>query len=223
MVCRICRRKNDFLRVHRSLRRLRAKSFCIVTAKDWAPTSSFCRVVATPIADFDGQNGGFSGISSLSMITPEEFQRLIPLACRWAETQERTIIETGRPLTAEELELAQRMGIFRPQRIRILAVDEIPAPEQMQLRMAARQVGLFTSDTVGMTLRYGIFVQKNSADDQRLIAHELGHVKQYERMGGFRAFMERYLFECMMMGYPNTPMEQEADDFAERVVNLRAA
>jgi hypothetical protein len=157
------------------------------------------------------------------MITPEEFQRLIPLACRWAELQERVIAQAGRPLNAEELQLARRMGIFRAERIRILAIDEIPAPEQMQLRIAAQQIGLFGSETAGMTLRYGIYVQKDSANDRRLIAHELGHVKQYERMGGFRAFMERYLFECMMMGYPNTPMEQEADEIAESVVSLRAA
>jgi hypothetical protein len=162
-------------------------------------------------------------IIAIKMISPEEFQRLIPLACRWAEAQERVIAETGRPLNAEELELARRMGIFRAERVRILAVAEIPAPEHLQLRMAAQQVGLFGSETAGMTLRYGIFVQHDSANDRRLVAHELGHVKQYERMGGFRAFMERYLFECMMMGYPNTPMEQEAEEIADSVVNLRAA
>jgi hypothetical protein len=148
------------------------------------------------------------------MITPEEFQRLIPLACRWAETQERIIIETGRPLTAEEQELARQMGIMRVERIRVLAVDVVPAPEQIHLRMAAQQVGLFGTETAGMTLRYGIFIQKNCTEDRRLLAHELGHVRQYERMGGFRAFMERYLFECMIIGYPNTPMEQEADELA---------
>jgi len=151
------------------------------------------------------------------VITPEEFQRLIPLACRWAEAQERLILETGRPLTADEQELGRRMGIMRVERIRVLDVDHVPAPEQLLLRVAAEQVGLFGSQTAGMTLRYGIFIQKNCGEDRRLIAHELGHVKQYERMGGFRAFMERYLFECMIMGYPNTPMEQEADELAERV------
>jgi len=157
------------------------------------------------------------------MITPEEFQRLIPLACRWAETQERLIAENGRPLNAAELDLARSIGILRPERIRVLTIEEVPAPEQIQLRIAARQVGLFGSSTAGMTLRYGIFIQKDSADDRRLLAHELGHVRQYERMGGFRAFMERYLFECMIMGYPNTPMEQEADEIAASFSNLRAA
>src|SRR4051794_18144376 len=107
--------------------------------------------------NFDGQRPMVSGISSMSMITPEEFQRLIPLACRWAETQERIIIETGRALTADEQELARHMGIMRVERIRVLEVDEVPAPEQLQLRVAAQQVGLFGSETAGMTLRYGIF------------------------------------------------------------------
>ncbi len=157
------------------------------------------------------------------MITPEEFQRLIPLACRWAETQERLILENGRSLTSIELDLARSMGIMRAERIRVLTVDAVPSPEQPLLRLAAQQVGLFSSATAGMTLRYGIFIQKNGANDSRLVAHELGHVRQYERMGGFRAFMERYLFECMMMGYPNTPMEQEADEIAASFNNLRAA
>jgi hypothetical protein len=151
------------------------------------------------------------------MITPEEFQRLVPLACRWAETQERLIMETGRVLTDEEQVLARLIGIMRVERIRVLEVEEVPAPEQVLLRIAAQQVGLFGNETAGMTLRYGIFIQKNSAEDRRLLAHELGHVRQYERMGGFRAFMERYLFECMIIGYPNTPMEQEADEMADRV------
>lgn len=157
------------------------------------------------------------------MITPEEFQRLIPLACRWAESQERLIAENGRPLTGAELDLARSMGILRAERIRVLVVDEVPSPEQLKLRFAAQQVGLFSSGTLGMTLRYGIFIQKSGEQDHRLLAHELGHVRQYERMGGFRAFMERYLFECMIMGYPNTPMEQEADELAESSIKLRAA
>jgi hypothetical protein len=157
------------------------------------------------------------------MISPEEFQRLIPLACRWAETQERFIVENGRPLTAHELEVARLLGIFRAERIRVLAVETIPSPEHAHLRIAAQHVGLFGGNAAGMTLRYGIFIQAGAASDRRLLAHELGHVKQYERMGGFRAFMERYLFECMLMGYPNTPMEQEADDLADSAIKLRAA
>ena len=33
---------------------------------------------------------------------------------------------------------------------------------------------------------------------------------QYERFGGFRLFLERYLHECITIGYPAAPLEQEA-------------
>jgi hypothetical protein len=39
--------------------------------------------------------------------------------------------------------------------------------------------------------------------------HELGHTLQYERLGGFEAFLRQYLFECITIGYPAAPMEQE--------------
>ncbi|MDB6059041.1 MAG: hypothetical protein JWO95_2885, partial [Verrucomicrobiales bacterium] len=79
------------------------------------------------------------------MITPEEFQRLIPLACRWAESQERLIVENGRPLTSIELDLARSMDIRRAERIRVLVVDQVPSPELLQIRLAAQHVGLFGS------------------------------------------------------------------------------
>jgi len=43
-----------------------------------------------------------------------------------------------------------------------------------------------------------------------LLVHELAHVAQYERFGGFRPFLEQYLHECITIGYPAAPLEQEA-------------
>ena len=40
-----------------------------------------------------------------------------------------------------------------------------------------------------MTLRYGIFIQTDHWGDRRLLLHELAHVAQYERFGGFRRFL----------------------------------
>jgi hypothetical protein len=157
------------------------------------------------------------------MISPEQFQRLIPVACRWAEMQEKIILRDGTPLDADQLADARRLGIMRPERIRVLRVNSIPAPEPAQLLETAQVVGLFARETAGMTLRYGIFLQSDAANDRLLLAHELAHVLQYERLGGFRAFMERYLFECVAFGYPNTPLEQEAGQMAESLCNLRAA
>ena len=32
----------------------------------------------------------------------------------------------------------------------------------------------------------------------------------YERFGGFRPFLDQYLHECITIGYPGAPLEQEA-------------
>lgn len=46
--------------------------------------------------------------------------------------------------------------------------------------------------------------------DRRLLAHELAHVAQYERLGGFHEFLKQYLEECISPGYPLGDLEQEA-------------
>jgi hypothetical protein len=52
--------------------------------------------------------------------------------------------------------------------------------------------------------------------DPKLVAHELMHVAQYERLGSIPAFLQQYLSEVNQYGYPAAPMEQEAIAFAER-------
>jgi predicted SprT family Zn-dependent metalloprotease len=45
----------------------------------------------------------------------------------------------------------------------------------------------------------------------RLIAHELVHVRQYERVGGIEPFLKEYVKEVVFPPeYPNGPLEQEA-------------
>ena len=47
--------------------------------------------------------------------------------------------------------------------------------------------------------------------------HELVHTSQYERLGGFEAFLKQYLYECITIGYPAAPLEQEAILMAEEL------
>jgi len=61
-----------------------------------------------------------------------------------------------------------------------------------------------------MTLRYGIFIRQEHGGDRRLLVHELAHVAQYERLGGFREFLKQYLEECINPGYPLGDLELEA-------------
>jgi hypothetical protein len=101
------------------------------------------------------------------------------------------------------------LGILYPERIRLLAVAKVP-PLNRLLRGAGKRLGLVSDRTIGMTLRYGIFIHEDHWGDRRLLVHELAHVAQYERLGGFRGFLKQYLRECLTDGYPFGELEQEA-------------
>jgi hypothetical protein len=145
----------------------------------------------------------------VSPITPEQFEALLPLACQWAIAQEQLILSGGAPLSQMALADAQRVGVAQPERVRILYVPEIPIPQHPALRAAAEQTQLISSLTGGLTLRYGIFIRADCAYSRPMVVHELGHTAQYERLGGFESFLRQYLFECLTIGYPEAPMEQE--------------
>jgi len=155
------------------------------------------------------------------MITPAQFQCLLPLACAWAEEQEGLILDGGVPLTARQTDDAVQIGIAHPNRVRLQVVAEIPLPENPVLRAAAEATGLISPFTIGLTLRYGIFIQSTCWGDRRLVVHELAHVAQYERLGGFRPFLERYLFECVTIGYPEAPLEREAKQVEHNICGFR--
>ena len=55
------------------------------------------------------------------------------------------------------------------------------------------------------------------------IAHELAHTEQYERLGGIEPFLRQYLSECLTIGYPAAPMEQEAIAAARRLARNQSA
>ena len=75
-------------------------------------------------------------------------------------------------------EIARCAGDQRPDAIRLLAVPEIPLPEEADLRETAKALGLTTHGTAGLTIGYGICVRQDCMKDPNLIAHELMHVAQ---------------------------------------------
>jgi hypothetical protein len=152
------------------------------------------------------------------MITAAEFEVLLPLACAWAEEQETIILRDGEPLSAAHLAAARRIGVARPENVRLLAVEQIPGPEHPVLRVAAEATRLISPATAGLTLRYGIFVRADCRDDHALVVHELVHTHQYERLGGFAPFLRQYLHECLTIGYPAAPLEQEAIETTARLL-----
>jgi hypothetical protein len=153
----------------------------------------------------------------LNTITQEEFQVLLPLACEWAEAQEQLIIDKGVALTDARIEDAKRVGVSHPKNVRLLKVLKIPMPDHPALEAAAQVTQLISPHTTGLTLRYGIFIRSDFWGNRRLIVHELVHTSQYERLGGFLPFLQRYLMECITIGYPDTPMEHEAVKIADEI------
>lgn len=147
-----------------------------------------------------------------------QLDNILPLASEWAESHEAEILQRGKPLSPQLLSDAKAAGVVHPDRVRILVVPSIPSPDHPLLRAACIQTGFLTSDTAGLTLRYGIYVISNCIKDRLLCVHELIHVAQYERLGGIRQFLEKYLRELVATGYSSTmPMEWEADSISRKI------
>jgi hypothetical protein len=147
----------------------------------------------------------------MSVITPEQLEKLLPVACAWAVGQERIIIQSGVALSESQLADARRVGVAQPERVRLLRVAQIPIPTAPALAAAARATNLISPLTHGLTLRYGIFIRADCWTQRPLVVHELVHTSQYERLGGFESFLRLYLSECVTPpGYPYGLMEQEA-------------
>lgn len=141
---------------------------------------------------------------------------ILPLAAAWVRRQERLILETGVPLTAEQLTDAQAVGVAQPERIRLLRVQAIPALRLRGLSVIAHKLGVLSPHTAGLTARYGIFIRADFCGHRGLLVHELAHTSQYERLGGIKPFLRDYLRECLVEGYPLGPLEREAAAAARR-------
>jgi len=145
------------------------------------------------------------------MITPHQFETLLPLAYAWAEEQEQLILHSGVALTESQLADAKLVGVLQPERVRLLRVAQIPKPADPALAEAVTAAGFISAVTAGLAVRYGIFIRDNCWGQRHIVVHLLVHVMQYERLGGFGGFLRPYLFECMVPpGYPYGPMEREA-------------
>jgi hypothetical protein len=152
-----------------------------------------------------------------STIIPEQFEMLLPLACEWAAAQEQRILATGEALSDTMLGNARLVGVADPERVRLLYVPEIPIPDDPALCAAVEETQFLSPLTRGLTLRYGIFIRSDCRSDRTMVIHELGHTAQYEHLGGFEPFLRRYLFECLTIGYPEAPMEQEVIELTARI------
>ncbi len=142
---------------------------------------------------------------------------ILPAACTWVAQQERAILRHGAKLTADQIEDARQAGVLHPERVRLRIVDEIPVGLPSLFKVIGKRLGLVSSGTIGMSLRYGILIRADAWDDRPTIVHELAHTAQYERLGGPWPFLRRYLRECLTAGYAYAPLEDEACQVSRRI------
>lgn len=153
-------------------------------------------------------------------ISPEQFESILPCMVEWAEAKEKVILEHGIALPPQYMEDARSVGVRFPKKVWIYEVPQIPIPKHPILKLAVKATQLISSATVGLSLRYGIFIHSNYSNDRYIIVHELVHTMQCERLGGLYAFLKQYLWECIEIGYPQAPVEQEAVRIASEVCGI---
>ena len=149
--------------------------------------------------------------------TIDHLEQILPLAVQWAANQKRRVLCEGVPLSKIELADAIAIGVRHPERVRLLRVDVVPVPAHPMFRAAAASISFLTAAPRGLALDYGIFVRADHWRDRSLIAHELVHTSQYQRLGGIRPFLQTYIVQCATVGYPNAPLELEAVATAARI------
>lgn len=131
-------------------------------------------------------------------------------AVLWVRRRQSVILRNGVALTPQQLALARAVGVRHAERVRVVTETPIPLPLPPMARRVAQQAGWISPHIAGMTLGYGVVVRDDCCGDDRLLAHELAHVAQYERLGGIRGFLQQYLRECVWPGYPHGALELEA-------------
>jgi hypothetical protein len=147
----------------------------------------------------------------------DQLEQLLPLAAQWAADQERRVLCAGVRLSEIEMADAKAIGVRHPERVRLLRVHSVPVPVHPMLRAAAASINFLSAAPRGLALDYGIFIRADHWRDRALIAHELVHTAQFQRLGGILPFLQTYISQCATVGYPNAPLELEAIATSARI------
>ena len=158
------------------------------------------------------------------MIDPETFEHLLPLAYEWAKALEELVLSRGAQLGPRHAVDAQLARIKDISRVRVLVVDRIPPPENRELALAARRLGIISEDTRCMGFGYALVVRADAWNDRELILHNLFHIAQCERVGGLEPWVRRYLNDrTSCADFTIGSLEEEARGLAREICSAHAA
>jgi len=113
------------------------------------------------------------------------------------------VIKHGEPLSDNMIQIAKEIGIDKPE----------------DIRTYDKEGKIFGNPNIaGITLGKAIEIRKKYKSES-LICHELIHVKQYQDCGGIKGFLNKYIKQLYKYGYWNTPMEIEAREKSQVLIN----
>ncbi len=138
-----------------------------------------------------------------------EFQTLLPKAIEWAQEHSELIQQNGKPLTNEQIQIANKVNVSSPEKVKLLEVTQIPIPSDEKLKEAAELTGFLTEKIQGLTLGHSIYIVQGCYST-RLLSHELRHVYHYEVFGSIPEFLVEYLKQIVLVGYEHSVLEQDA-------------
>jgi hypothetical protein len=150
-----------------------------------------------------------------SLATPprdiaDDVAALLPGATTFVDDTESEILQRGRPLTAFETRIAQAVGVAHPELVRVLIHNDFIEPRDPAFIALARELGIETdAEEAGRAAGHGIELKPSFVRSRRVLAHELAHVAQYERMGT-AGLLRDYLTQLLTVGYDRAPIEVEA-------------
>jgi hypothetical protein len=157
------------------------------------------------------------------VVDQEKFEHLIPPAYQWAKTQEEFVLARGVPLGPRHAADARQAGVEEISRIRALVVDRIPLPENEELALAARRLGIITEDTRCIGFGYALIIRADAWNDRELILHNMVHIAQCERAGGLEKWVRRYLIDrASCPNFTIGPLEEEARGLARDICSASA-
>ncbi|WP_394199937.1 hypothetical protein [Shewanella waksmanii] len=137
---------------------------------------------------------------------------LLPQYIAWAQDTDANGLKIGTPLNEQELLLAADIGIQKPEKVRIVYVDEVPFPyENFALKVLGETLGFIGEGIVNnaQVFGYSIYIRKGYQLDTPKLAHELVHVLQIER-SDLTSVITQHFSDMAKYGYENAPLEVEA-------------
>jgi hypothetical protein len=80
-------------------------------------------------------------------------------------------------------------------RVRVLAVDRMPLPEEPALAEASRRTQIITDSCRAIAIGHAVVLRADAWGDRELFLHQLVHVAQCERSGGLEQWVRHYLVD----------------------------